>query len=202
MSAIFSFSYPLLYHKKGPNKRVCCQQNRLLFLLFVMRTVCYFLDMSKQYKSSAIVLGMHDALVSLTGMIGGLTFSLTNRYDIIVSAVIASVAAGLSMGASNYLAEKTDKNTNALHAGILTGCAYIGTCILLLIPFFIINNPKNALIWSFIIAVLIIFGCNFFICRAHSKPFWRHAFEMLIICTIVSIVSFIIGDVFIKYFDN
>ena len=143
----------------------------------------------------AIVLGMHDALVSLTGMIGGLTFSLANRYDIIVSAVIASVAAGLSMGASNYLAEKTDKNTNALHAGILTGCAYIGTCILLLIPFFIVDNLKIALIWSFIIAIIIIFGCNFFVCRAHNKPFWRHAIEMLVICTVVSIVSFVIGQV-------
>lgn len=150
--------------------------------------------MSKQYKSSAVVLGMHDALVSLTGMIGGLTFSLANRYDIIVSAVIASVAAGLSMGASNYLAEKTDKNSNALQAGLLTGTAYIGTCILLLIPFFIVDNLKIALIWSFIIAIIIIFGCNFFICRAHNKPFWRHAIEMLVICTVVSIVSFVIGQ--------
>lgn len=151
--------------------------------------------MSKQYKSSAVVLGMHDALVSLTGMIGGLTFSLANRYDIIVSAVIASVAAGLSMGASNYLAEKTDKNSNALQAGLLTGTAYIGTCILLLIPFFIVDNLKIALIWSFIIAIIIIFGCNLFICRAHNKPFWRHAIEMLVICTVVSIVSFVIGQV-------
>lgn len=150
--------------------------------------------MSKQFKSSAIVLGMHDALVSLTGMIGGLTFALVDRYYIITSAVIASVAAGLSMGASNYLAEKTDKNSNALQAGLLTGTAYIGTCILLLIPFFIVDNLKIALIWSFIIAIIIIFGCNFFICRAHNKPFWRHAIEMLVICTVVSIVSFVIGQ--------
>ena len=150
--------------------------------------------MSKQYKSSAVVLGMHDALVSLTGMIGGLTFALVDRYYIITSAVIASVAAGLSMGASNYLAEKTDKNSNALQAGLLTGTAYIGTCILLLIPFFIVDNLKIALIWSFIIAIIIIFGCNFFICRAHNKPFWRHAIEMLVICTVVSIVSFVIGQ--------
>lgn len=150
--------------------------------------------MSKQFKSSAIVLGMHDALVSLTGMIGGLTFALVDRYYIITSAVIASVAAGLSMGASNYLAEKTDKNSNALQAGLLTGTAYIGTCILLLIPFFIVDNLKIALIWSFIIAIIIIFGCNFFICRAHNKPFWRHAIEMLVICTVVSIISFVIGQ--------
>lgn len=165
-----------------------------MFLLFPEHIACYVLCMSKQFKSSAIVLGMHDALVSLTGMIGGLTFALVDRYYIITSAVIASVAAGLSMGASNYLAEKTDNNKNALTAGILTGGAYIGTCVLLLIPFFIIKIPKIALVASFLIAILVIFGCNWCIGRTHNRPFFRHAIEMLIICTVVSIISFVIGQ--------
>ena len=83
--------------------------------------------MTQRLKTAAaIVLGMHDALVSLTGMIGGLTFALADRRMIILSAVIASVAAGLSMGASCFLAEKTNENPNALRAGAMTGVAYLG----------------------------------------------------------------------------
>ncbi len=152
--------------------------------------------MTRKYSAAAAtVLGMHDALVSLTGMIGGLTFALAERRLIILTAIIASVAAGLSMAASNYLAEKTNGNPHAMRAGAITGAAYLGTCATLIFPFTLVRNTYTALTVSFAMAVVIIFGCNFCICRRHGRPFWRHAFEMLIICTGVSVVSFIIGEV-------
>lgn len=151
--------------------------------------------MTRKFKySGAIVLGMHDALVSLTGMIGGLTLALADRKLIILSAVIASVAAGLSMGASCYLAEKTHENNCAARAGVTTGAAYIATCALLILPYMIIYNTYHAMIASFVMAVVIIFGCNWFICRKRGCGFWRHAFEMLAICIGVSVVAFAIGE--------
>lgn len=151
--------------------------------------------MTRKFKySGAIVLGMHDALVSLTGMIGGLTLALADRKLIILSAVIASVAAGLSMGASCYLAEKTHENNCAGRAGVTTGAAYIATCALLILPYMIIYNTYHAMIASFVMAVVIIFGCNWFICRKRGCGFWRHAFEMLAICIGVSVVAFAIGE--------
>lgn len=152
--------------------------------------------MTRKYSAAAaIVLGMHDALVSLTGMIGGLTFALAERRLIILTAVIASVAAGLSMSASNYLAEKTNGNPHAIRAGAITGVAYLGTCAALILPFLIVYDTHVALIMSFVVAIIIIFGCNFCICHRHGRTFWRHAFEMLIICAGVSIISFVIGEV-------
>lgn len=151
--------------------------------------------MTRNFKySGAIVLGMHDALVSLTGMIGGLTMALADRKLIILSAVIASVAAGLSMGASCYLAEKTHENNCAVRAGITTGAAYIVTCALLILPYIIIFDTYYAMLAAFAMAVVIIFGCNWFICRKRGCGFWRHAFEMLAICVGVSIVAFAIGE--------
>lgn len=151
--------------------------------------------MKNNFKiSGAIVLGMHDALVSLTGLIAGLTFSLADRRLIILSAIIASVTAGLSMGASEYLAEKTNENLYALRAGTMTGLAYLGTCTMLIIPFVSTTNTYAALISSFAIAILMILMCNLCIGHVRGRPFWRHAIEMLIICSAVSIVAFIIGE--------
>ena len=144
--------------------------------------------------ASYIVLGMHDALVSLTGLIAGLTFADFNRRLIILSAIIASVSAGLSMAASCYLAEKTANNPSAFRAGVFTGCAYLWTCIGLLIPFFILDDTKIALILSFCIVVAMIFGCNYCIHRTSGRAFLRHAIEMLLICSAVSFVSFFIAD--------
>lgn len=151
--------------------------------------------MAQQKKyASAIILGMHDALVSLTGLLAGLTFALTQKKLIILSAVIASVTAGLSMGASEYLAEKTNHNQYAWRAGIATGIVYMTTCVMLLVPFYILDNSRTALLFSFAIAVLMIFMCNFCIRHAHNYNWWRHAIEMLIICTTVSIIAFCIGE--------
>lgn len=155
--------------------------------------------MTRKYKpAAAIVLGMHDAIVSLTGLIAGLTFALADRKLIILSAIIASVAAGLSMGASCYLAEKTNDNLCAFQAGLTTSAAYMGTCVFLILPFCILNNTHSALGVSFAVAAAVIFFCNLCIRHAHQRSFWRHTIEMLVICCCVSIASFAIGE-FAKY---
>lgn len=147
---------------------------------------------------SYIVLGMHDALVSLIGLIAGLTFAGFDSRLIILSAVISSVSAALSMAASCYLAEKTTENPSAFRAGLLTGVAYLGTCVCLLIPFFIIADTYYASFLSFGIVVLMIFGCNYCIHHTSGRSFWRHAIEMLLICTTVSVIGFFIGE-FARY---
>lgn len=143
---------------------------------------------------SAIVLGMHDALVSQTGIIAGMTFSVTNRYLIIMTGIISAVAAGLSMAASNYLAHKTNDNDKAIYAGIITGLAYLGTSFLLILPFFMTKNLRAAMTSSFVVVIIIIFVCNWGICRVNNTRFWKHSFEMLLICFGVSVVAFLIGE--------
>ena len=148
----------------------------------------------KTLLPGAIVLGMHDALVSQTGIIAGLTFSLADRYLIIMTSIISAVAAGLSMAASNYLANKTNDSDHAILAGLVTGITYLGTSALLILPFLMTQNVRAAITSAFIIAIIIIFVCNWGICRTKERPFWRHTLEMLIICSTVSIVAFIIGE--------
>lgn len=151
--------------------------------------------MQQKFQAAGpFVLGMHDALVSLTGTIGGLTFALANRQAIILSAIIASVAAGLSMGASCYLAEKTNANIFAARAGIVTGVAYIGTCVVLILPFLFLENTRTALVWSLVMGVGIIFGCNWCIGWRRKQNYWRGAIEMLVVCSGVCIISFLVGE--------
>ena len=153
--------------------------------------------MNKKYKtSSAIVLGMHDALVSQTGIITGLAFALTDNRLIIMTCVISAVSDGLSMLASNYLAER-ERTTlkNSIIAGICTGIAYLGTSALLLIPFFITDDVYPAILSSFTIAVIIIFLFNYCMGRHSECGMWHRFFEMLTICTGVSIIAFVIGDI-------
>ncbi len=143
-----------------------------------------------------MVLGMHDALVSLTGLIAGLAFTMMDRYAIIMAAIIASCAASLSMGASNYLAARArgDSRRCAVTSGITTASAYVATCVLLILPFFCTPDIVGALIATFIIAVAIIFLFNLYAARRVGRGFWGCFLEMLGICVGVSVVAFLIGD--------
>lgn len=143
----------------------------------------------------ATVLGMHDALVSLTGLIAGIAFTMPHRRDIVLTAIIASITAGLSMAASNYLAEKAAGNRTALTAGMYTGVAYIATCVVLIIPFLFIRSRGAALFMIFALAVFIIFAFNFGAGRAGGRAWWHRAFEMLGVCAGVSVAAFIIGQI-------
>ena len=144
------------------------------------------------YAAGAIVLGMHDALVSLTGLIAGLAVAMADRRAIILTAIIASVTASLSMGASNYLAVRTDGG-RAFISALYTGAAYMITCALLILPFFIFENRITEIAIMFLIAIAEIFMVNYYIGHMRRQPYIQNFLEMLGICTGVSIIAFLIG---------
>ena len=150
-------------------------------------------------SKSAIILGMHDALVSLTGLIAGLYFAFNNASIIVISCILSSITAALSMGAANYLAVKTTNKKHALHSACYTGGAYMVTCILLIFPFMVFTNHLISMISVVFMAILIIYFFNRFFYR--GKIFYKHFFEMLSICTTVSIIAFFIGEVANKIFN-
>lgn len=146
----------------------------------------------KKHDTGAIILGMHDAIVSLTGLIAGLFFASVSTNIIVISCIISSISASLSMGAANYLAVRANGRLGAFRAAIHTFFAYMTTCVLLILPFFVIENRTAAVCAVFAMAVLIIFGFNLYFYRKNG--FWRHFIEMLGICTVVSVVAFLIGE--------
>ncbi len=143
-----------------------------------------------------MVLGMHDALVSLTGLIAGLVGAGATRDTIILTSIIASIVAGLSMAASNYLGNRANECAyrHALSSGFYTGGAYIITCVILLIPFMVGINISGAMWATFVIAGFVIFLFNLCIARHATRPFWWRFGEMLLVCVGVSIAAYAIGE--------
>lgn len=143
-------------------------------------------------QRASIILGMHDAIVSLAGLIAGLYFASVETNIIVISCIISSITASLSMGAANYLAVRTTNRGAAFMAAIYTFFAYMMTCVLLILPFFIFANRGMAVLSVFAMAVLIILGFNLVFYWGHR--FWRRFGEMLAICATVSIAAFLIGE--------
>lgn len=189
----------LLLHDHYYTKKIYCQQKNTIFSLRQKFTdYCIFVRMKKDFDYRAsIILGMHDAIVSLTGLIAGLAMVFSDSTVIILSCIISSITASLSMGAANYLAVKATNREHAIYAALYTACAYMATCVLLILPFFVFMERTIALLSVAIIAIFIIYLFNrTFYTR---RQFRRHFYEMLAICVSVSIIAFAIGEM-AKYF--
>jgi VIT1/CCC1 family predicted Fe2+/Mn2+ transporter len=153
------------------------------------------LDEERLQYVGAMVLGLNDALVELTGTIAGLSFAMQNTGLVALSGIITGVSATLSMAASNYLAERADGNPNALKSSIYTGVAYLVTVSLLVLPYLLLPNHlwPVALMCMVAIVVLVILAFNYYISVAKGLPFRRRFVEMVSISLGVAVIAFLIG---------
>ena len=72
------------------------------------RELIALIDEERLKYVGSVVLGLNDALVEFTGTLAGLTFAIQNTQIIAVVGLIMGVAASLSMGASDYLSQRSD----------------------------------------------------------------------------------------------
>jgi VIT1/CCC1 family predicted Fe2+/Mn2+ transporter len=153
------------------------------------------IDEERLHYAGAMVLGLNDALVELTGTIAGLTFALASTRLAALSGIITGISATLSMAASNYLAERADGNKKALTSSVYTGTAYLVTVALMVLPYLLLPDAMYVTAFVVMLAVvaLIIFLFNYYLAVAQSLSFWRRFGEMAIISLSVAVVSFAIG---------
>ena len=153
------------------------------------------LDEERLNYIGAMVLGLNDALVELTGTIAGLTFVLMNTTLIAMAGIITGISATLSMAASNYLAERADGNPNALKASFYTGIAYLITVVFLVLPYLLL--PENmffvALLLMIATVIFLVFIFNYYIAVVKSEKFLPKFVEMSGISLSVAVIAFLIG---------
>jgi VIT1/CCC1 family predicted Fe2+/Mn2+ transporter len=158
------------------------------------RELIALIDEERLKYVGSVVLGLNDALVEFTGTLAGLTFAIQNTQIIAVAGLIMGVAASLSMGASEYLSQRSDGGSaDPVKASVYTGIAYIVTVALLILPFLVLTSPYYALMLTLLGAVMVIFLFTFYISVAKDLPFWRRFAEMLVISLGIAAISFIIG---------
>jgi VIT1/CCC1 family predicted Fe2+/Mn2+ transporter len=158
------------------------------------RELIALIDEERLKYVGSVVLGLNDALIEFTGTLAGLTFAIQNSQIIAVVGLIMGVAASLSMGASEYLSQRSDGGpTNPLKAAVYTGGAYVITVALLILPFLLLSSPYYALVITLAGAIIIIILFTFYISVAKDLPFWKRLGEMLLISLGIAAISFIIG---------
>jgi len=143
---------------------------------------------------SSMVLGLNDALVELSGALVGFTLALQKTKLVAIVGLITGIAASLSMAASEYLSTKQeDTDKNPFKASIYTGFAYVGTVILLVLPYFLLKNIFLCLAFVILNVLILIFIFTFYISVAKELDFKKRFLEMAGISLGVAIINFSIG---------
>ncbi|WP_115717240.1 VIT1/CCC1 transporter family protein [Gallaecimonas mangrovi] len=152
---------------------------------------------SKLDYAGAIVLGMNDALVELTGTLSGVALAFNKTATVGVTGLIMGIAASLSMAGSAYLESKESNDTNIkprIYA-LNTGGAYVVTTLFLVMPFFLFHSMWLALAVMFAFAALAIWLYSFYISVAKEAPFRSRFVSMIMLTFGVAVISFAIGFV-------
>jgi len=147
----------------------------------------------------SVVLGLNDALIELTGALAGYTFAFQNTRLIAVTGLITGISGSLSMIASQYLSTRQEGGRDAVKSMLYTGAAFATTVFLMVMPFFIFNNPFVSLFTTFGVAILIIFVFNYYISVANDYVFRKRFLEMAAISLGVAGISFLIGVLIKQY---
>jgi len=157
------------------------------------------IDSKALQYTSAIILGLNDALVELSGALAGLTLALNDPRLIAITGTITGIAASMSMAASSYLQAKEENNKNPLKSAFYTGMTYFLTVIILVCPYLIFSIPVYSLIMMLGFVVLIIFTFNFYIAVAKNISFLKRFGEMVAISLGIATLNFFIGLAVQKY---
>lgn len=144
---------------------------------------------------SAIVLGLNDALVELSGALAGYTLAIENTKAIGVIGLITGIAAALSMGIAEYLSIKEDPaaKLNYNKAAIYTGITYIFAVILLVFPYFLNLNKHFSLAMMVGIDIFLVFIFNYYISITTDANLMKKFLRMTAIVLTVAAISFIVG---------
>jgi VIT1/CCC1 family predicted Fe2+/Mn2+ transporter len=152
------------------------------------------LDEERLKYVGAVVLGLNDALVELTGALAGLSFALQETRIIAMAGLITGVAASLSMGASEYLSTKSEgRELDPVRASVYTSVAYIMTVLFLIAPFLLFPDYRISLGITLCNALVVIFIFTFYISVARDLSFRKRFTEMAVISLGVAFISFILG---------
>ena len=156
------------------------------------------LKINPDYFRSTIF-GFQDALVSTTGIVIGISAGVSDKKFIILSALVAISVEALSMGAGQYLSEKSvhqlpqnNHIDNLITGSLLMFFSYIIGGFIPILPIFFTNQPLTSFL-SVSFAFLGLFLLGFIKAKLFSGKVWRSALEMLIIGGLTTFIGLFVG---------
>ncbi len=154
------------------------------------------MDEERLRYMGALVLGLNDAIVEITGAVAGFTVALQSTTLIALAGIITGIAGALSMASSEYLEKQSESAAlSAIKAAAYTGGSYVLTAAILVVPYFLFGTYLTALACMLAFAFVIIAFFSVYSAFLLNQRFWSRFPQMLLMSFGIAFVSFLIGSV-------
>ncbi|WP_333639391.1 rubrerythrin family protein [Pyrobaculum aerophilum] len=138
----------------------------------------------------ALVLGLADAIIEITGAHAGTLGTTNNTVAAGVIGLIVGVGAAISMASASYLQTKHEVGKSPSVAALVTGVGYIAAVALMSLPYFLIHDVYLAFAASIAVGVMLTFLLTFQSAVYADRDF---KFEFL------QTVGLLLGTAFLTY---
>jgi VIT1/CCC1 family predicted Fe2+/Mn2+ transporter len=143
----------------------------------------------------AIALGLADAIVEITGVHAGFLGVTGSTLIAGTSGVVVGFAAALSMSSASYIQAKQDKEKSAIVSAVTTGVSYLGSVVLLALPYFLIHTMITAFIVSTSAGIILLAIFTFYGAVVFDRKFSREFTEATVIMLGTACATYILGTV-------
>jgi len=165
------------------------------------RKLINMIDERRLRYSGAVVRGLNDGIVELTGEVAGLTFVFQDTSLIAFVAIISGMVGSLSLASSEYLAAEWEEGPQTpLGSAAYTLIGFFITLFFLIWPYLLIGDPYLALMIVIVNAIVLILFFNYHLSVAKEIHFKRRFGKMLMISLGIAAISFVIGFLVKTYF--
>ncbi len=147
--------------------------------------------------------GVEDSLVSTVGLLAGVAAAGMPKQSVILTGVVLIFVEAFSMGVGSLISEHSVEEYEAndevplsksLGSSAVMFFSYLFAGIIPLLPYFLLSNPKQALLWSIGASLVSLFALGFFNAKMFHIKAFKQGWQTLVMGGIAVLVGVGIGQ--------
>jgi len=149
----------------------------------------------------ALVLGLSDAIIEITGAHAGALGTTNSTILAGVIGIIVGGSAAISMASASYLQAKHETGKSPMITAAVTGIGYAAAVLLMSLPYFLLHDVMTAFFASVLIAVALAFAFTFQGSIYADRDFKPEFAQTVGLLLGTALLAYFLGDVLGSYFN-
>ena len=159
-----------------------------------------------QHYIRDLVYGATDGVITAFAVVAGVTGGTLTARTVLILGVANLLADGLSMGASNYLAIRSEErvreamddlvpDSRPARHGVATFGAFVVAGVVPLLPYMFPRPAVGRFVTSSALSLIVLFVVGAARSRVGAGRWWTNGLEMLVLGAVVGVAAYAVGAV-------
>jgi VIT1/CCC1 family predicted Fe2+/Mn2+ transporter len=143
-----------------------------------------------------VTIGLIDGLTIPFALAAGLSSIIVSSRTVFISCLAIIIAYSITMTIGAYMSAKKHEPGNVLSSALTVGISYVAGGLLSVCPFYFIGSPLDALKYSAVITLSILFIAGFFDSQLNNANGWAGALRVALTGAVAGAAAFGVAGLF------